>query len=83
MAHYKFSIIEEFAIVISHALMIRKDATLKDITTIMSHPQVFAQCKKTLMQKYPNLTQTSGEGELIDHALSCQTITVRENFQRT
>ena len=49
--------------------MIRKDATLKEITTIMSHPQVFAQCKKTLVQKYPNLTQTSGEGELIDHAL--------------
>jgi len=69
MAQYKFSIIEEFAIKISHALMIRKDATLTDITTIMSHPQVFAQCKETLQQKYPHLTQTSGEGELIDHAL--------------
>jgi prephenate dehydrogenase len=69
MAQYKFSIIEEFAIKISHALMIRKDATLTDITTIMSHPQVFAQCKKTLEQKYPNLKQISGVGELIDHAL--------------
>ena len=69
MARYKFLIIEEFAITISHALMIRKDATLRDITEIMSHPQVFAQCKKTLMQKYPNLKQISGEGELIDHAL--------------
>src|SRR6266404_5872321 len=53
MAQYKFSIIEEFAIIISHALMIRKDATLKDITEIMSHPQSLAQCKKTLMQTYP------------------------------
>ncbi len=69
MAQYKFSIIEEFAIIISHALMIKKDATLKDIKTIMAHPQVFAQCKKTLEQKYPNLKQTSGQGELIDHAL--------------
>jgi len=69
MAKYNFSIIEEFAIKISHALMIRNDATLKDITTIMSHPQVFAQCNNTLQQKYPNLIQTSGEGELIDHAL--------------
>jgi hypothetical protein len=74
MAKYKFSIIEEFAIKISHALLIRKDATLADITTIMSHPQVFAQCKKTLEQKYPNLTQTSGEGELIDHALVAKQI---------
>jgi prephenate dehydrogenase len=58
MAQYKFAIIEEFAIIISHALMIRKDATLKDIKEIMSHPQVFAQCKKTLKLKYPNLKQT-------------------------
>jgi arogenate dehydrogenase (NADP+) len=69
MSQYKFSIIEEFAITISHALMIRKDASLKNIKTIMSHPQVFAQCKNTLEQKYPNLEQTSGQGELIDHAL--------------
>jgi Prephenate dehydratase/Prephenate dehydrogenase, nucleotide-binding domain len=69
MAKYKFSIIEEFAIIISHTLMIRKDATLGDITTIMSHPQSFAQCTHTLEQKYPNLKRISGEGELIDHAL--------------
>src|SRR5258708_2327391 len=73
MAQYKFSIIEEFAITISHALMMRQDANLKDITEIMSHPQVFAQCKKTLEQKYPNLKQISGAGELIDHALVANT----------
>lgn len=69
MAKHKFEIIEEFAIIISHALMIRKDAALKDITTIMTHPQVLAQCKTTLVQKYSHLELTSGEGELIDHAL--------------
>lgn len=69
MAKYKFQIVEEFAIKIAHTLMIRKDSKLSDITTIMAHPQVFAQCKNTLSQKYPNLKQTSGEGELIDHAL--------------
>ena len=69
MANHKFKIIEEFAIKIAHTLMIQKDATLHDITTIMTHPQVFAQCKNTLAQKYANLKQTSGEGELIDHAL--------------
>lgn len=69
MANYKFRIIEEFAIKISHALMIRKDAKFSEVTTIMTHPQVLAQCKGTLAKKYPNLKQTSGEKELIDHAV--------------
>ena len=69
MAKYKFTIIDQFAIKISHALMIRNDADFSEVTTIMSHPQVFAQCKDTLSKKYPHLKQTSGEGELIDHAV--------------
>lgn len=68
MAKYKFTIVEEFAIKIAHALMIRDDATYAEVTTIMAHPQVFAQCKNTLPQKYPHLKLISGEGELIDHA---------------
>lgn len=68
MANYKFKIIEEFAIKISHALMIRKDAKFSEVTTIMTHPQVLAQCKDTLLRKYPNLKQISGEKELVDHA---------------
>lgn len=68
MARYKFSIVEEFAIIISHALMIRGDAEYGDITEVMAHPQVFAQCKSTLARKYPDLALTSGKGELIDHA---------------
>lgn len=74
MAKHKFEIVEEFAIIISHTLMIRNDATLKDIDTIMTHPQVLAQCKSSLAQKYPNLKQTSGEGELIDHALVAKSL---------
>lgn len=69
MARYKFKIVDQFAIKISHALMIRSDANLSDISTIMTHPQVLAQCRETLIQKYPNLKQTSGEGTLVDHAL--------------
>lgn len=68
MAKYKFTIIEEFGITISHTLMIRPDVKLSDIREVMSHPQVFAQCKNTLNNKYPQLKLTSGEGELIDHA---------------
>ena len=68
MAKYKFKIIDQFSIKIQHALMIRKDVDLREITTVMSHPQTFAQCKVTLAQKYPDLQQKAGTGELIDHA---------------
>ncbi|MDP3988257.1 MAG: prephenate dehydrogenase/arogenate dehydrogenase family protein [Candidatus Levybacteria bacterium] len=69
MAKYKFKITEEFAIKISHALMIRKDADFLKVDIIMSHPQSLAQCKDTLSKKYPHLSQTSGQKELIDHAV--------------
>jgi hypothetical protein len=65
----KFHIVEEFAIKISHALMARPDADLEKIDTIMTHPQVLAQCKINLAAKYPRYRLTSGEGELIDSAL--------------
>lgn len=69
MADYTFKIIDQFAVKIAHALMIREDADFSDVTTIMTHPQVLAQCKRSLRQKYSHLDQTSGEGRLIDHAL--------------
>jgi prephenate dehydratase len=69
MGKYNFTLVNEYAIKIAHALMIRKDATLSDIDTIMTHPQVLAQCRKNLAEKYPKLKKTSGEGDLIDHAL--------------
>lgn len=69
MARYKFRIVDQYAIKIAHALMIRRDVTFADIDTIMSHPQVFAQCKQSLAEKYPHLKQISGEGELVDHSL--------------
>ena len=68
MAKFQFKIIEQYSITIEHALMIRPDAELKDIDTVIAHPQVFAQCKINLQKKYPNLKLSSGEGELMDHA---------------
>jgi len=68
IAKYKFKILDQFAIKISHALMIRPDAKFSEVTTIMTHPQVLSQCAKTLAKKYPKLEKTSGEGDMIDHA---------------
>lgn len=67
-ARYRFDIIEEFSIKIAHALMIRKDADFNEVDTIMTHDQVLRQCHTTLEKKYSRLKQTSGEGDLVDHA---------------
>jgi len=72
MSRHKFHIVDEFAIKISHALMVCPDADPKKIDTIMTHPQVLAQCKKNLAEKYPHYRLTSGEGDLIDSALAAK-----------
>ncbi len=69
MGRYNFKIVDQYAIKIAHALMIRSDADAAKITTIMTHPQVLAQCASTLAQKYPNFEKTSGRGDLVDHAM--------------
>lgn len=65
---YKFSIVAEFNILIQHFLMKRKDVDINEITEVMAHQQVFAQCKETLQKKYPKLVQKSGTGDLVDTA---------------
>ncbi|MDZ4835279.1 MAG: prephenate dehydrogenase/arogenate dehydrogenase family protein [Candidatus Melainabacteria bacterium] len=67
-ARYRFDIIEEFGIKIAHALMIAGDADFNEVDTIMTHPQVLKQCHTNLEMKYSKLKQTSGEGDLVDHA---------------
>lgn len=69
LAEYKCKIKDQFAIKIAHALMIRSDAHFSEVSTIMTHPQVLAQCKSTLAEKYPHLKQESGTGKFLDHAL--------------
>lgn len=69
MGKYKFEVYCDVVIPIQHYLMKRKDADISEIDTIMTHPQVLAQCKDTLAKKYSNLKKTSGEGDLIDHSL--------------
>ncbi|HVC05456.1 MAG TPA: prephenate dehydrogenase/arogenate dehydrogenase family protein [Candidatus Acidoferrales bacterium] len=68
MARYRFDIVEEFEIKIAHALMMSSTGDPAAVDTVMTHPQVLAQCRSALASRYPNLRQTSGEGDLIDHA---------------
>jgi prephenate dehydrogenase len=68
MARHRFRIVEELEVPVRHFLMKRPDAAWREIGTIMAHPQVFKQCRRTLKQKYPGLKQLSGAGDLIDSA---------------
>jgi prephenate dehydratase len=68
MGKYSFEPVADYAMQIEHALMARQDATIDEIDTIMTHPQIFAQCKTKLEEKYKHLKQVVGEGELTDHA---------------
>ena len=74
IAEHTFKIINKYAIKIRHSLMIRKDAELSEITTIMTHRQVLKQCEKSLAQKYPRLRLAVGEGELTDPAQIAEAI---------
>lgn len=51
---------KDFALSISHNLLINKNTNVNDITEIISHPQALAQCRKYLNQNFPNaiLTET-------------------------
>ncbi|MHB8717737.1 MAG: prephenate dehydrogenase/arogenate dehydrogenase family protein [Candidatus Dormibacteria bacterium] len=68
MAHHRFEIVEEFSIPIAHALMTVRGVPLEAVDTVMTHPQVIAQCRSTLQLRHPRLKLTSGAGDLIDHA---------------
>ncbi|PIZ57106.1 hypothetical protein COY23_01840 [bacterium (Candidatus Torokbacteria) CG_4_10_14_0_2_um_filter_35_8] len=68
MAKYRIKIRKEFAIIIRHFLMKRKDVDIKKIDTIMAHPQALKQCQATLKRKYPKMKLASGKGNLIDTA---------------
>ncbi len=71
---FPVKIVDEFEIKIAHALMIRPDQDFAKIDAIMCHPQVLAQCKTNLKNKYPHFRQTSGEGEWVDNAKTAEAL---------
>lgn len=74
LASYKVKIIEEFPIRIRHFLMTLPDVPFEKIDTIIAHPQVLKQCKKTLKKLFPSLKQISGKGKLIDTAAAAKAL---------
>lgn len=72
LAKYSTRIISDFEIPVKHFLMKRKDVDTKTITSIMAHPQVFAQCKQTLMINFSQYKLLSGKSDLVDTARAAE-----------
>lgn len=68
LARNRCTIVDRYAIRIAHALMVRRDASLDRVDTIMTHPEVLKQCHRNLAAKYAHLRHRRGEGELTDPA---------------
>ena len=68
MAKYKFKILEEFPLKISISMMMRPDASIGEIDTIITHPQTFKQCRNNLSKKYPKLQIKIAKGNMMDPA---------------
>lgn len=53
------SIMGSVVLDIHHCLVLHPDATIKDIKTVVSHPQGLAQCRRYLDNHFPNLARVA------------------------
>jgi prephenate dehydrogenase len=74
IAKYKFNIVEEFGIKISHMLMHLPTIDPQSIKLVMAHDQVLKQCQSNLAKTFPNLKQVSGKGDLLDTATAAKAL---------
>jgi len=65
---HRFQVIDWYSIPVTHHLLCLQEADIIGIETIMTHPQVFSQCRETLRARYPQLRLLEGAGEMIDPA---------------
>lgn len=65
---YNYKVITNYHIPIRHFMMVAHGTKTEQIDTIMTHPQVFRQCRDTLKERFGDLKHIIGEGEMIDHA---------------
>ncbi|HET6980036.1 MAG TPA: prephenate dehydratase domain-containing protein [Pyrinomonadaceae bacterium] len=66
--HDRFDVIDRYSIQVVHCLMVHPDTTLEEVDTIMTHPQVLAQCRNTIARNYSHLALKEGEGDFVDPA---------------
>lgn len=78
MSGRSLSIVGTYQIKISHALMISRQATIQDVDTIVTHPQVLLQCEQNLKKHYANIRLQICKGDLIDPAKVAELISSEE-----
>jgi prephenate dehydratase len=61
-------VIAHYSLQIAHCLMLHPEVQLEEVKTIMTHPQVLAQCRNNIGRRYPWVELSVGEGDLIDPA---------------
>ncbi len=74
LSRYNCKILDQHWVNISHTLYAQEGATIKSVKAIMSHPQVFAQCRKTLLRKYKDKKLIVGEGKLVDQSTAARAL---------
>ncbi len=68
LSEFDCKIVDNFEIIINHALLGFKGRAIESIDTVMSHPQALAQTKGTLARDFKDKKQVSGDGILVDQA---------------
>src|SRR6185295_7426167 len=63
-----YEVIDLYSLQIVHCLMIHTEAHLEEVDTIMTHPQVLAQCRETIGRRYSRMILKAGEGDFVDPA---------------
>ena len=68
IGRYRFTVEDSFDLPIVHCLMTRHEVKMDEIRTIVSHREVFKQCRTKLRNEYANLRLVEGQGPLADPA---------------
>lgn len=63
-----YEVVDRYSIRVAHCLMIHPDARPEEVDTIMTHPQVLAQCRETIARRHPGMALEEGVGDLLDPA---------------
>lgn len=74
IGNHKYQYLSTVKLKIRHFLMTLPDVAIEECNTVIAHPQVLIQCAKSMSERYPTLSQISGEGDLIDTATAAKAL---------
>ena len=63
MGKYNYDVLAVYGMKIMQCLVVHSEASLESIDEVFGHPQAVSQCKRTLMEKYPQLKLVYGKDD--------------------